>query len=393
MHLKVKLLMLQEIRGNATMTKLESLLHASTGLSLVSGYLMYNRRHLLSFNKKHKGETTQSISVIIPARNEEMRLPKLLKSLSRQSIRVECIVMDDDSNDGTAEIAREMGAKVYNVTYDNNSNTWVGKSYACYLGASYTASDILIFMDADVELSNEYALEAIIQSYARQQYRGLMSIQPYHVVHQPYEHLSAMFNLMTVVGTNSFSTLSKSKGESLAFGPVTVMNKSDYILTQGHKNAASHIIEGFSLGKAFHRCHLPVTQFEGQGFVSFRMYEAGFKTMIEGWTKHLAVGASSTQPHIMMLIILWMVGSITSFSGLTLSLFMKTLSFKRMTLSYSLYTLQFIRLHRRVGHFSILFLAINPILFLVFVLIYINSYRHIHYTKQVKWKGRQFSIK
>ena len=79
MHLKVKLLMLQEIRGYATMTKLESLLHVGTGLSLVSGYLMYSRRHLLSFNKKHKSETTQSISVIIPARNEEMRLPKLLK--------------------------------------------------------------------------------------------------------------------------------------------------------------------------------------------------------------------------------------------------------------------------------------------------------------------------
>ena len=50
-------------------------------------------------------------------------------------MRVECIVMDDDSNDRTAEIAREMGAKVYNVTYDNNGNTWIGKSYACYLGA------------------------------------------------------------------------------------------------------------------------------------------------------------------------------------------------------------------------------------------------------------------
>ena len=40
-------------------------------------------------------------------------------------------------------------------------------------------------MDADVELNNEHALEAIIQSYARQQYRGLMSIQPYHVVYKP----------------------------------------------------------------------------------------------------------------------------------------------------------------------------------------------------------------
>ena len=45
--------------------------------------------------------------MIIPARNEEKRLPKLLKSLSQQSMRVECIVMDDDSNDRTAEIARD----------------------------------------------------------------------------------------------------------------------------------------------------------------------------------------------------------------------------------------------------------------------------------------------
>ena len=39
-----------------------------------------------------------------------------------------------------------------------------------------------------------------------------MSIQPYHVVYKPYEHLSAMFNLMTVVGTNSFRLYPNLKG-------------------------------------------------------------------------------------------------------------------------------------------------------------------------------------
>lgn len=46
MHLNVRLPLIQENRGNTIMTKLESLLHASTGLSLISGYLMYNRRYL-----------------------------------------------------------------------------------------------------------------------------------------------------------------------------------------------------------------------------------------------------------------------------------------------------------------------------------------------------------
>lgn len=393
MHLNVRLRMIQRIRGNTSMTKLASLLHGSIGLSLVSGYLMYNRRHLLSFDKTHIGDFRQSISVVIPARNEAKRLPKLLHSLSQQSLQVECIVMDDDSNDSTAEIARKMGANVYNVTYDSHEPTWVGKSYACYQGVDHTTSDIIVFMDADVTLQNDDALEAMIQTYAQQHYRGLLSIQPYHSVRKPYEHLSAVFNLMTIVGTNTFSTLAKAKGDALAFGPVTVMNKADYIKTQGHKNAASQIIEGFALGKAFQRCQLPVTQFEGQGYVNFRMYESGVQTLVEGWTKHLAVGASSTQPHIMMLIMLWMIGSITSFSAFILSLFKQGLSFRRALLSYGLYTLQFSRLHRRVGNFSILVLICHPILFLVFILIFINSFRHIHYTKQVKWKGRRFNIK
>ena len=72
----------------------------------------------------------------------------------------------------------------------------------------------------------------------------------------------------------------------------------------------------------------------------------------------------------MMLIILWMVGCITSFSGLALSLFMKTLSFKRMALSYSLYTLQFIRLHRRVGRFQFYFSYQPNIVFSVYFSLY-----------------------
>lgn len=95
----------------------------------------------------------------------------------------------------------------------------------------------------------------------------------------------------------------------------------------------------------------------------------------------------------MMLIILWMVGCITSFSGLALSLFMKTLSFKRMALSYSLYTLQFIRFTSSSRTFFNFIFSYQLNIVLVFILVYINSYRHIHYTKQVKWKGRQFSIK
>lgn len=374
------------------MKVLEPLLHGVIGTSLLSGYLMYNRRHLLHFQNDNTASASQSVSIIIPARDEAQRLPHLLESLNRQTIQAEVIVMDDGSQDDTVQVARQWGANVYAVTEDENNKRWYGKSFACYQGVNYATADIIMFIDADVVLLDNHALETILQSYEQQRYRGLLSIQPYHTVKKPYEQLSPLFNLMTVVGMNQFSSVAKKEPQSLAFGPVTVMNQADYVLTQGHHNARNHIIEGFALGQAFKQQQLPVTCYEGQNYVGFRMYEEGPISLIEGWTKHLAVGASQTQGRIMMLVIIWMIGHMLMPFILTLSFLSKSISFKRISLSYGLATLQFIQLHKRIGSFSVLSLLLSPILFFVFIFIFMNSYRHIHFTKTVQWKGRTFNI-
>lgn len=90
--------------------------------------------------------------------------------------------MDDGSQDDTVRVAKEWGANVYAVTEDENNKRWYGKSFACYQGVNYATSDIVMFIDADVVLLNDHALEAVLQSYEKQQYRGLLSIQPYHTV-------------------------------------------------------------------------------------------------------------------------------------------------------------------------------------------------------------------
>lgn len=374
------------------MKGLEILLHSFIGISSLCGHFMYNKRHLLHFQKSKVVDKDLTVSIIIPARDEAKRLPKLLKSIAQQSIKVEVIVMDDGSKDNTVEVANEFGACVYRVGENTDNKRWYGKSYACYEGVKHATSKTIIFIDADVVLMNEHVLEAIMQTYAQQSYRGLLSVQPYHIVQRPYEQASALFNLMTVVGMNQSSTLANSQTQSLAFGPVTVMNQTDYALTEGHKSAQTHIIEGFALGQAFQQHHLPVTAYEGQGHIGFRMYEEGPKSLVEGWTKHLAVGASATQGHIMAMIIIWMIGTMTSNLALILGLVVKSLSFKRICVSYGIYTIQFVKLHKRVGSFSLLFLILNPLLFWIFILIFMNSYRHIYFTKTVKWKGRTFNI-
>jgi 4,4'-diaponeurosporenoate glycosyltransferase len=49
---------------------------------------------------------TASVSVVIPARNEESTLPALLESLRQLTVEIrQVVVVDDDSRDATAPVA------------------------------------------------------------------------------------------------------------------------------------------------------------------------------------------------------------------------------------------------------------------------------------------------
>jgi 4,4'-diaponeurosporenoate glycosyltransferase len=102
----------------------------------------------LSVNRNTHGP---SISVIIPARNEEHALPNLLDSLSCQlSGEDEVIVVDDHSEDNTKKVAENSGVKVLESL--PTPEGWIGKTWACYQGASVASGEILVFLDADTVL-------------------------------------------------------------------------------------------------------------------------------------------------------------------------------------------------------------------------------------------------
>ncbi len=89
------------------------------------------------------------VSVIIPARNEEVTLPSVLQDLTGAIAQIanyefEVIVVDDRSTDRTAEIARSFGARVV-----HNQSSRSGKGMALRAGFEAATGDILAMMDAD----------------------------------------------------------------------------------------------------------------------------------------------------------------------------------------------------------------------------------------------------
>jgi peptidoglycan-N-acetylglucosamine deacetylase len=85
-----------------------------------------------------------SISVIIPALNEEKFLPACLESLFHQDFvgDYEIIVVDNGSEDLTAQVARDKGARV--ISLKNK-----GVSFARQAGADNARGDIIVQADAD----------------------------------------------------------------------------------------------------------------------------------------------------------------------------------------------------------------------------------------------------
>src|SRR5258708_26396563 len=92
------------------------------------------------------------LSVIIPARDEEMLLPRCLASVRGQDVPVhEIIVVDDDSNDATARVAIEGGARV--VPAGARPAGWAGKTWTAQVGGQAASGDWLLFVDADAVLA------------------------------------------------------------------------------------------------------------------------------------------------------------------------------------------------------------------------------------------------
>jgi glycosyltransferase involved in cell wall biosynthesis len=94
-------------------------------------------------------------SIIIPALNEEKRLPMLLQSLSSQTEKnFEVIVVDGGSTDKTEDKAREFTDKFQNFIYHKEKLKNVSMSRNA--GAKQAKAKWLIFFDADVEIESDF---------------------------------------------------------------------------------------------------------------------------------------------------------------------------------------------------------------------------------------------
>lgn len=324
------------------------------------------------------------VAVVVPARDEEDRLPLLLADLAAQTVRSgEVVVVDDGSTDGTAAVAAAHQDVVV-VPAPPPPAGWTGKTWAVETGVAATTGRVVVTIDADVRLAPT-VLGRVLAEHRRS--GGLVSVQPRHDTRRAVEGLSLPFNVVAVMGLGIGVPGRRRPGWGAA-GPLLVTDRADLAAAGGYAAVRAEVAEDLALAAAYRRAGRPVTCVLGGDQVRFRMYR-GLRDLLLGWRKNMATGARRTPPVLGLAVALWVAALVGGAVEVG-----RALAGGAPTLAAALYVAgvaQLAVLGRRVGRFGAA-AAVWPVLVAVFVAVVAWSAVSTFVLRRVRWSGRTIRL-
>jgi glycosyltransferase involved in cell wall biosynthesis len=228
-----------------------------------------------------------TVSVIVPARNEEACLGACLQSLVDQAaVSFEIIVVNDASTDRTREIAQSF-PQVRLVDAEAPPPGWTGKNNAMASGERVALGEWLLFTDADTVHRPGSLARAIAE--AQQRRAVLLSYSPEQEVHGFWEKAAMPVIFSELAATYRPSLVSDPRSPvAAANGQYILITREAYDGIGGHAAVRDSLLEDVALAKAVKASGRKIFFRFGGDAVRTRMYRS-FAQLREGWTKNLAL--------------------------------------------------------------------------------------------------------
>ncbi len=239
-----------------------------------------------------------SVSVIIPAHNEEEHAPDLLRTLDSQDYpgELEIIFVLDRCTDATrSALERERarsaasGLRLPTLTIiDNHScpEDWAGKCNAARLGAAAGKGEILLFTDADTHFAPSLVRCAV--ALAKTRSLALLSALPEVSVRHAFE---AAVQPVAAVQLMKLYPISRVNAEDeprpFANGQFMLFTRESYDALGGHAAVKDDLLEDLAFARRMvHVLKRRAGLFVADGLLGVRMYES-FAQFREGWRRIL----------------------------------------------------------------------------------------------------------
>jgi glycosyltransferase involved in cell wall biosynthesis len=223
-------------------------------------------------------EINSSILVLLPVRNEEENIARIINEL-RDQIKVphlKVLVINDNSEDRTFEIATSLLSERISIFNSPEPKAgWLGKVSA--LDSAYKSgpeSDVVISVDADVHFEKD----AISRAVKTLQDSGLDFISPYprqiavtwaERLAQPLLQWSWMSTVF-LRGAEKFPM----KSTVICNGQFLVMKGSSLKAIDGFQSVAHKVLDDIELGRTFVGAGFRGSVLDGSALSSTRMYSS-----------------------------------------------------------------------------------------------------------------------
>ncbi len=249
-----------------------------------------------SYSATPHPETT--VSVCIPARNEEAVIAQCLRDVLAQDFDglSQVILVDDCSEDSTTDRANEAAAgdsRLLIIPGEGPPPGWMGKSAACWRAQQAATGEWLLFVDADVRL-HPRALSVALGA-ARQYDADMVSWLGELTTKSFWEHVVMPFIGDVIVLSAPLKKVNDPAcDDCLANGQFILIRRSAYDTVGGHEAIRSSVVDDVSLGRAVKHHEggerLSFVLLHSIGLMKVRMY-GSLREIWDGFSKNFYSGA------------------------------------------------------------------------------------------------------
>lgn len=251
-------------------------------------------------------ERTPFVSILVPARNEELSIAKCVRSLLAQEYPgFEVIVLDDHSTDATRAILDDIQKEdpaLRIISGEALPAGWLGKHWACHQLAGVARGELLLFTDADT-WHEPFALRDSAATLIEHQV-DLLTAFPHEQVVTWGEKLT-----VPVLGFAPFSFvpvfLARFRGLSrlaVTIGQFMLFRRTAYDAIGGYEAVRTHPLDDVKFGRRVLKNGLKWLLVDGTNHVHCRMYR-DFDSAVSGFTRSLFAFFTD---HVLLYSLAWL---------------------------------------------------------------------------------------
>jgi chlorobactene glucosyltransferase len=337
------------------------------------------------------------VSVLIPARNEENNIRRILNSMLKQDYRnLEILVLDDNSTDATGHIVEEFVKKDGRIKLIKGAPLpagWKGKCFACHQLSKIAKGSYFVFTDADTlhyPNSISGSLAALLKNNL-----DVTSIYPRQIAVTFSERMSVRFINFIILSFMPLILVKHSKAPffSTAIGQFFLFKREAYEKTGGFEFVKDEILEDINISKQVKRCGLKIMIYDGSDSIFCRMF-TNLPDVVKGFSRFIYAAFDCN--FLMEFIAVSFIELIYlgPFILLPIGIFILDWPAKIISLNiiqiFLIFTIKFvlaIRFKERI-----LDVFFTPVSLAFVYLLAINSYRQSKFGKGVDWKDRVYSV-